>query len=376
MAHTLAPQGARDTLWAAYNDLRVAHKSLGLSAGALRSLQAILSFVTQGNRLVIHAGNRILCERAATSDRTLRRHITELVKLGLIQRRSSTNGKRFRVSAPAGDLVFGLDVSPLVSLATSLADHARAVRTDEAEIKQARQVLLLALKRAETQGDLEECELTEPRKKLRRKLSATALLSAADELLSRIPAHETNAAIDTTAILAACDSQNGRHIQETRKEESLLSCSPNYAIEKATPETELRKISEKPGAVAHQEDRQRKDAPDLLAIARACPEATAFSDAPLRNDEDVMRFAWSFGPLIGIPRSLLQEGARALGPAFAAGAVMRIAQAGINVRSPGAYFRALMIGPKANAFARSLMLEPRQVGRTGQVLARLPAGNR
>jgi hypothetical protein len=56
---------------------------------------------------------------------TLRRHLAKLVEAGLIARRSSPDGKRFRVGTDP-DLAFGLDLSPLFAAACRLSEAARA----------------------------------------------------------------------------------------------------------------------------------------------------------------------------------------------------------------------------------------------------------
>src|SRR5690606_32463972 len=97
--------------WGIIDALTMARTRYGLSYRTVAVLRAILSFYPQGkldstSSLVVFASNRKLAEQAhGMPASTLRRQIARLVHVGLIARRSSTNGKRYIRRDSAGTII-------------------------------------------------------------------------------------------------------------------------------------------------------------------------------------------------------------------------------------------------------------------------------
>jgi replication initiation protein RepC len=154
--------------WTLFRTLTAIREHLGVSDRALSVLNALLSFhpetaltlpkiraaentdaadygddgQSEGEGadafpcdLVVFPSNKALAARAhGMADRTLLRHLTDLVEAGLIIRRDSPNGKRYaRKDASGQDRfshAFGFDLTPLVVRAgefESLADEQKAL---------------------------------------------------------------------------------------------------------------------------------------------------------------------------------------------------------------------------------------------------------
>lgn len=96
---------------------------LGLKATSISVLRAMLSFIrsdeitaNKDEQHICFASNAALAGRAHVSVQTIERHIMKLVELGLLSRRSSSNGKRWARRNHNGEIVLatGLSLLPLV----------------------------------------------------------------------------------------------------------------------------------------------------------------------------------------------------------------------------------------------------------------------
>ena len=91
--------------WRVLHDLTDIRRFLGLSAGTLSVLEALLTFHPENMlvpdpeadpEMVVFPSNRTLAARArGLSEAALRRHLSALVEAGLVIRRDSPNGKRY-----------------------------------------------------------------------------------------------------------------------------------------------------------------------------------------------------------------------------------------------------------------------------------------
>ncbi len=150
--------------WTVFRTLTAIRERLGVSDRALSVLNALLSFhpgkalslPKPANAparadaeedagalpcdLIVFPSNKALSARAhGMSDRTLLRHLTDLVATGLIIRRDSPNGKRYaRKDASGQDRfshAYGFDLTPLVARVAefeSLAEELRALARQRA----------------------------------------------------------------------------------------------------------------------------------------------------------------------------------------------------------------------------------------------------
>jgi replication initiation protein RepC len=85
--------------------------------------------------LIVFPSNKALSQRAhGMTDRTLLRHLTDLIGAGLLIRRDSPNGKRYaRKDATGQDRfshAYGFDLTPLVARATEFEAMAEAVKAE------------------------------------------------------------------------------------------------------------------------------------------------------------------------------------------------------------------------------------------------------
>lgn len=133
-----------DPRWPLLDLLRQCRKSLGLKDRDIAILRGLLSLLPAGftdRHLVVFASNRVLCARCdGVEERTLRRHLVHLERLGLIQRRLSPNGKRFQLRDGGQTLLtYGIDLQPLFLKEADLRSMAEESRRAELRIKSLRQ---------------------------------------------------------------------------------------------------------------------------------------------------------------------------------------------------------------------------------------------
>src|SRR5690606_21262225 len=138
---------------------------------------------------------------------------------GLLARRHSPNGKRYRVHDPDNvtQLAYGLDLEPLFVIQSHLEALAEDCARDRQRIAVLKARLRDALYRAgqDTPPDLaEECRLS-----LRRALTSEQLEALLHRLLEPAEVPSLPSRIQPeTPILTASDGQNDRHIQSSDKE--------------------------------------------------------------------------------------------------------------------------------------------------------------
>lgn len=101
---------------------------LGLGPSVVATVDALLSCLPpKRNHDVVYASNATLVlRRNGISDRTLRRHLAELVDIGLMIRVDSPNGKRYAKRNPSMGTAmrFGLNLAPLFAAYDKLATLA------------------------------------------------------------------------------------------------------------------------------------------------------------------------------------------------------------------------------------------------------------
>lgn len=119
--------------WKLLRAAEEAREPLGLKATSLNLLRAMISLVpgdslgAAPDRHICFASNQTLAARAHVSVATIERHVSILVKAGLIQRASTMNGKRWARRDGQGRVVTasGLSLAPLISRFTELAQIAQ-----------------------------------------------------------------------------------------------------------------------------------------------------------------------------------------------------------------------------------------------------------
>ena len=130
--------------------VRVLRKDLNLTSNDVTVLTALISFLprdqspnsggTQRKLTVVFPSNASLSERAnGIDERTLRRCLARLEAAGLIERKSSANGKRFPLRY--GGIIkdaFGIDLAPLMQNHDALAARASKVLEERERLRSLR----------------------------------------------------------------------------------------------------------------------------------------------------------------------------------------------------------------------------------------------
>lgn len=297
--------------------LRRAAPLLGLRPPVLATLDAMLSCLPprRTHHTVFASNETLVFRRDGISERTIRRHVVQLVDAGLIQRRDSANRKRF-MRRSGGDgtcLRFGFDLSPLFAQTAQIAEIAA-----EADALRDRLALLRTQVRAAANqrlrvNDHDTCAL-DALKALRRKLDADDCIALLENL-PEVPVHSIAKDAVEPVKMTGIDGQNVRHHHSSIKE-------PN----------------------------DKKDAVTVDDLSNACPEATAFASSPLRTDQDIIAHGRTLAPMIGIAPKVYRRAEDRVGAQGAAIAVMAVIQMQNRVRALGAYFHALVLGPKSDDF--------------------------
>ena len=123
--------------WKTFRAIAEGKDALGVSDRSLSVLNALLSCLPEtamtAGQLVVFPSNKALSLRAhGMAETTLRRHLCELVRAGLVIRRDSPNGKRYAHRGAEGvEKAFGFDLSPVLARAEEferLAAEAAASR--------------------------------------------------------------------------------------------------------------------------------------------------------------------------------------------------------------------------------------------------------
>ncbi|WP_112313449.1 plasmid replication protein RepC [Pseudogemmobacter bohemicus] len=335
----VVPRDANETssLWQVFRNLVAARTTLDVSPQALGTLRALISFVKPSRGLVVFASNRTVSERAdGASERSIRRHIAELISAGLLSRKASTNGKRYKVANPDGhDDVYGLDVSPLLYRAAEFESLAAEAAEETLRIKLQRKRLSSLIYAAREL--LPTGRLAEVTRALRRRhnsafysaLYRQVAAEAAEAEQQRFATRTTDEQLQNSAILASNDGQNDRHKIKSNKEE-FDSDSPQRNEVTNSEATEPSGI--------------------LRTIADRYPDALAWAEAPVTSWHGLEKLAWNLANWCGIGDKLRQKAHAAVSSEVFICAALHIAQASHRIRNPAAYFAAVTLGKRRDTF--------------------------
>ncbi|WP_158617259.1 helix-turn-helix domain-containing protein [Falsigemmobacter faecalis] len=309
-----------EEFWPIFRDLVEAREHFNLARPVLTTLRALISFMDQG--CIVFAGNRKICERAeGISQSSLRRHLTALISAGLARRVSSPNGKRYALRTEGlDDLIFGIDLTPMRELADQIADAAEMQRNKQARIRHLRKEMGALLYQCTLVG-LSEDQLTSWRRDLRRKLSVNCF----EILIAEIKAvlHTLNGSTETAGKTHVSDSQNDCQIDTTK---------------------ERIKIVIKPGSETDF---------DLMAKARLfAPEALDLLQNAM--NEDLNLTGQVLGKWIGVPASLIERASFSIGAPMTVMSLLLVIQNIDRIRNPAAYFSAMTLSNRREAFLRSM----------------------
>ncbi|MEH6524224.1 helix-turn-helix domain-containing protein [Sulfitobacter sp.] len=215
----IAPAGARSSQfamgqggivqskWHLLKTIEDIREPLGLKGTSIALLRAMISFLRVDNinaerddAHICFASNASLAKRAHVSIQTVERHITKLVSLGLLMRRSSGNGKRWARRDRQGNIVLatGLSLLPLTERHPEFMDMAETFQDQKNELARLKDKCSLALtnlKELLLPKDWNETLLSKARNLLRRQPNRAALDNLLAEItveISKIGHRETN----------------------------------------------------------------------------------------------------------------------------------------------------------------------------------------
>ncbi len=332
----LSADNVKPDRFALMDVLRRAAPLLPFGPPVIATVDALLSCLPpKRNHDVVFASNATLVlRRNGISDRTLRRHLADLVDAGMVRRVDSPNGKRYaRHDRTAGCVLrFGLDLSPLFTLFERLAALA------EAERKAAERVAYLRckLRAAIVSEQSDSAVRAEATRALRRKLTVAELEAWLERVAKAAEAVEKrNEAPVDAAEMSASNGQNVRHQQRSKKEN--IEKTPPVPVAAAGPVT-----------------------PDDLT--HACPQAAALLTEEICSERDVVSHARRLAPMIGIDGACYDAAEARHGPVGAALTVWGLLEMLDHVQKPAAYFRAITTGRRAAGFDPAAMI--------GRLLAR------
>jgi len=234
-AQTLAPIGVRSpcnvakqktigqSKWDILKTVEDIRVPLGLKGTSIALLRAMISFLrvdrieaVRDDAHICFASNAALAKRAHVSVQTVERHITKLVSLGLLSRRSSANGKRWARRDRQGAVVYatGLSLMPLVERHREFLTMAHKYLDQQTQLTVLRDKCSVALmKLKEIFGeDGQETLLAKARNLLRRQPKQEPL----EQLLEEITFTITAITGSETDNLTATDNADEGH-KETNK---------------------------------------------------------------------------------------------------------------------------------------------------------------
>jgi len=346
--------------WALLDRLTTAADYFELSHRTLTVLKALLSFlpsrhIPDGAAGIVFASNARLSERLhGMPESTLRRHLAQLVRVGLIARHDSPNRKRFaRNRGGAIALAFGFDLSPLVVQSDLIETAAEAAEVLREQLQALRDRVLVLRHALIRQGGAEgvadeagrvlrrkpdEAALTLLENALREALESTASIADEAEAKPVSPAPSTDQ-------MSTSDGKNERHIQDSIKPyfDSEQQTGPKVALPHSADNIDSEGDEPKKGVT-------------LAEVFAACKEVQSFFPEAMRNWSDIVRIGDQIAPMLGIDPPVLNEAKRDMGAESAAVTVLCLLEKAATIRSPGAYLRRLTQMARDGAFSLNPMV--------------------
>ncbi len=346
--------------WALLRDLAKGQAAFGVSERELTVLQALLSFFPHealGGEAdqVVFASNKAICERLhGMPCSTMRRHLAHLIEAGLLSRRDSPNGKRYRRRYAEAETTFGIDLSPLHRRAVEIAEAAEAVRAAEERAARLRETVslmrrdltALAAFGTDAQPGLplwerlrEVAERTG--KMLRRKLSLADLTELRHELEGLLEVARNTFERARPAELGTRSSGFEHHQQKSEEECSDLE----HIREAEVPDDE----GGAPMTI-------RAPRIPLDVVVAKCPSLSTVYPGEIRYWHHLYDAAQRLRPILGISPSAWAEAQRQMGAEQAAIVLAAILQRFESIRSPGGYLRALTAKAASGSFSCAAMV--------------------
>ncbi len=360
--------------WKVFRDVCEARERFGLQDRSLTVLDALLTFLpdnelSEENGLVVFPSNAQLSVRAhGITGTTLRRHLTALVEVGLIQRRDSPNGKRYAHRSRDGEIeqAFGFDLRPLMARAAEIAQVAQDVAAERIRFRRAKEALTICrrdvrklITAAIEEGAAGDWEAFEeilggvlgrlPRYPSRMEVEETLdeLSLLREEVINRLDLQPI------TENMGGNDIQNGCHIQNS-KPESI------YELEPSSEKEQGEKLRGNP--TTQRVPMVGKKAEPLKAfplgmVLRACPQINDYGPpSGISHWRELMTAAVTIRSMLGVSPSAYEEACNAMGPENAAAAMACILERANFINSAGGYLRDLTRRAERGEFSLGPML--------------------
>ena len=346
--------------WQLLRALTVSRAVFGVSDRTLSVLSALLSFhpgkgLEGSAPAIVFPSNAELSVRShGMAPATLRRHLASLVEAGLILRRDSPNGKRYRRTADAPGAEgesFGFDLSPLALLASRIfAEQERS----EARARQARKLrAAITLVRRDTAKVIEAAieegregpfldmnvRLAEMQLPSRSQDFETDRLQVLLDALTRLCAEAENAYLSSLSEeeMSANESETERH--QLNSNPDAFESNGHRQNARSTPRApETRGGPEPVDPPSRAAARQRFD---LGTVVRLCPDIVDYAGGSIGSLADLLRAAETARSALGISPCAYQQARDAMGEGAAAVVIAAILQRATRIRSPGGYLRRL-----------------------------------
>ncbi|WP_244148455.1 plasmid replication protein RepC [Sulfitobacter litoralis] len=328
------------------DQLTQAAETYELSHRTLTVLQALLTFlpsrhIPTGPAGIVFASNQRLSERLhGMPESTLRRHLAQLLRAGIVSRHDSPNRKRFARNR-GGEITaaFGFNLAPMVHQADAIGHAAGKAQARQEELLALRdEVLMLRAELMRQTGH--ETELAELAKLLRRKSDEAELQSIVEKLKNLLESGEETVLVAEETSTAYI--QNERHIQDSDiihfdSEGQGAHTSDTFKCQRALSADKVQAVS-------------------LSQVLTACQEHQYFFPESLRTWSDLERISDKIAPMLGIDQPVMIEAKRIMGAEAAAVTVLCMLEKANAIRSPGAYLRRLTQMAHDGAFTLQPML--------------------
>ena len=348
-----------DGRWNMLDLLTEAREALHLSVDDILVVRALLTFLPKGdfrsgceNKIVFPSNLTLAARCGGMEERTLRRHIARLEKLGFIERKLSPNKKRFACRDHTGRIIaaYGMDLTPLISALPHIEHSVSTVREEAAAAQFLQSRIRDCLYRL-TLEDTDQLRLLSHederllRNMLRRKPVITALRTTLHHLESLLD-HVEVAGIcsEPTHHLSVSDGQSVRHIQSSKKESEESECNWPSSTTHSTFVTEVKTSLTLPGTRPKDEVEKQNACDERLTFHRcqdALKEGLSFATSTVKTWADLVRLSSQLAPMMGIPRDVLDSAIKIMGAVKASLTILAIIEMRDRVKKPGAYLRAL-----------------------------------
>jgi replication initiation protein RepC len=366
-----APQTQTIDKWRVLHDICDARTRLKLRDRAIAVLRALLSFYPQtdlsaADNLIVFPSNAQLSARAnGIAGTTLRENLAILVKVGIVVRHDSPNGKRYARKSSSGRIqtAFGFSLSPLLARAAEFAALAQDVAAE-------RRCLAVLRER-----------ITLLRRDIRKLISAGLEEGAGNRADAQLHALETR-----YVVLAAGLSRTGSIDELTLAEAKLAGLKKdvvNYLAFQWKEEktdgnaAEMRchlqnqnteSFNESEPLCEKEQGANRPVATDipiveppraglgktagrgptsstilpLGMVLRSCPEIVAYGrNGRIETWRELMSAAIVVRSMLGVNADAYQQACEVMGPEHAAATMACLLERAETITSPGGYLRTL-----------------------------------